>query len=330
MIAAATLFRVAGAFLALLAPAVSRAQTYTVDVQGGQPDIGRVVSSPSGATVFRMNPATGAVTRTSGSGVRLSTGLARTRVTISCGSSGTCNNSKVNLRIGSLGSSTGRAGDLTNFTISMGTASLDSSPTGSDPIRFTLKPIGKNSSKTFWLGADLPIDGNIGGGMTGAASSGFYVYAARYNQSPASGDTGVAVATVFRPISLSKNSNLSFGRFMKPTSGAGSVTVTPAGSRELTNVVAVPTPAAGSASYTVEGEGGRSISLSIPASFTMTGPGGPLTVQTLTDAQPAPVLSAGTGMGGSYGFQVGGALTLNSSTKSGGYTGSFAVTVSYN
>jgi hypothetical protein len=319
-----------GAALWVLASAAA-AQTYSVSVQGSKPDLGRVVSAPSGDTIFRIDAASGAVTKISGSGVRMTSGPTRAKVTVSCGNTGTCNTRKVSVRLGSFGSPTGRAGQLQNFAIAMGTAQIATPPTGTDPVAFTLKPIGKNSSKTFWIGADVPIEGNTSGGLTGSAASSFYVHAAREGQTPVAGDTGAAVAQVLRPVTLTKHSNLSFGRLVRPPSGQGSVAVLPSGARQLANVVGLATPAPTSASYTVQGERGRSISLDIPESFTMSGPGGgALEVQTTTDAATTPVLSGVAGYGGSYTFKVGGAFQLGAETSSGAYSGVFNVMVTYN
>ncbi|WP_374468531.1 DUF4402 domain-containing protein [Phenylobacterium sp.] len=311
------------------------AQTYGVGVTSNTPNLGRVASAASGNTVFRVNPSSGLVTRVSGSGARIDTGATRATVTISCGSTNACNTDNVNVRIGASGTG-GRGRALTNFTVAMGTASLVTAPSGTNPINFRIGPIGKNSSKTFYVGADFPIAGNDSGSASGAAFSAFYVWADDAPNTPTGNqaDTGEAVATVFRPLAISKISDLSFGRIVKPVSGTGGVVGLAAANSGRSfppGVTWLNLPAPGRATYTVTGEGGQMLSINIPPSFTMVGPSGSsLTVTTDDTAPTSPVLSAVSGTGGSYTFYVGGSFPITPTTRNGGYTGTFNVTVSYN
>jgi hypothetical protein len=297
------------------------------------PDLGNVVSAAAGDTVFRVAASSGTVTRISGNGTRLGTGTTRALVTVSC-PTGVCRNNNVNVRIGSIGSPTGRAGQLTNFTVSPGTASIVAGPTGSNPIDFTLGPMGNTGTATFWVGADFPIRGNDAAAGTGNASSGFYVYVAPGGSTPTSGSTaGVAVANVFRPIAVSVQSPLAFGRIVRPSSGSGTVAVAAAsGARTVTGTGAAgfgsPTPSR--STYSVTGEGGQTFSLSFPTTFQMAGPGTPLTVTLTSTASGSQVLSAAAGSVGTFSFGMGGSFPISSTTVSGTYQGSYSVTVQYN
>lgn len=151
--------------------------------------------------------------------------------------------------------------------------------------------------------------------------------------------TTSASATIFRPITLTKDSDLRFGTIVRPASGSDTVTISAAdGSRALStnNAVALTSGAHQSptrATYTVSGEGGQAFSISVPASFNMTRSGGAETLTiTLTASAASGTLSGslGNASSGTASFGVGGAMPITSSTASGAYSGSFITTVSYN
>ena len=297
-------------------------------------DIGSIVSAPNGYTVFRVSPSTGVVTKVSGNGVRLSTGTTRSLVTLYCDSK-TCDKQTLTLEVGIIGTPTNRAGALTNFTVADGTATLGA-VSGTNPITFsTTTTIRSRTTLTFYLGMDFPIAGNNGGQSTGVSTSGFYVYvcAPAGSCTPTAGSNGLATASVLRGIAVSIGNNLIFGSVLRPLSGTGSVSLDTSNQRTFTNgVIGLATPTAQAASYTVSGEGGQLISVSIPPSFTMTRSGGSetLNVTTSNSVSSSPTLSNGLGKGGTYTFRVAGSFPLDSTTPLGTYTGTFTVTVQYN
>jgi hypothetical protein len=296
------------------------------------PDLGNVVSAPSGETVFRVSASTGVVDRVSGTGSRLSTGTTRALVTVVCNAGGQCSSKDINVRVGSFGSGTGRAGQLTNFTVAPGTATFKGTPSGSNPVSFTLAPIGSGSTATFWVGADFPIRGNETGAATGNATSGFYVYVS-FSTPTAGSTSGLAVARVFRPITIAASSNLAFGKIVRPTSGSGTVTINATtGARSVTGagVVGLSSPGPTRAVYTVSGEGGQTFSLSHPTSFQMTGPGTPLTVSLTSTASGTQSLGSAIGSTGTFAFGMGGSFPISSTTATGLYQGTYQVTVQYN
>lgn len=311
----------------ILGPGGAAAQTYGVGITASTPNLGSVASASTGDTVFTIAASSGVVTKASGAGARISTGTARATVTVTCGNQSACNGANVDVKIGAVGSPTNRARALTNFNVAMGTASLMGSVSGTSPITFRIGPIGQNSSKSFFLGANFPIAGDDSGKATGAATSGFYVFVAKANTTPITGSSaGLATATVYKKLSLSKTSDLSFGRIIRPLSGSGTVTLNAnTGARTVTGGVALGTPAPTRASYTATGEANKQISVSVPATFGMTGPG-TITVTTSNDTLGLIALSSG----GTFTFNVGGSFPISSATANGAYSGTFLVQVDYN
>jgi hypothetical protein len=318
--------------LTLMAPDPLGAQTVQ-GISASTPDLGDVVSGASGDTVFRIAASSGAISRLSGTGSRLGTGTSRALVTIACGSNA-CRNKSLNIRVGSIGSPSGRAGQLSNFTISAGTASITTAPSGSNPVSFTMAGLPNGGTGTFWVGADFPIKGNESSAATGAASSGFYVYVALSPETPISGSTsGLAVARVFRPIEVTISTPLRFGKIVRPTTGAGSVSINGStGQRTVTGTgsIGISSPTPTRAAYLITGEGGQAFSLSIPSTFQMTGSGSPLTVNLTPTASGAQTLSSTLGSLGTFSFGIGGSFSTAATTAAGAYEGTYTVTVQYN
>ncbi|RAK56813.1 DUF4402 domain-containing protein [Phenylobacterium deserti] len=148
--------------------------------------------------------------------------------------------------------------------------------------------------------------------------------------------TTSSTATIFQPIQLAKNSDLSFGNIVRPISGNGTVTIDPAnGARSASGPLAIintgPNATPGRASYTVTGEGGQNFSITVPASFNMTRQGSADTIQvTLSSTAGAGTLSGVLGTTGTSTFGVGGTIPVTNGTASGAYAGTFVVTVAYN
>lgn len=146
---------------------------------------------------------------------------------------------------------------------------------------------------------------------------------------------GSGTINVIRPLTITKNFDLKFGTVVRPATGSGTVIVSAAGARSVTgNVVALATgdtPAA--AQFTVDGEGGQSISVTIPATFPMLNGSDSLTVTTsnnLVGAAGSQALSNALGAAGALVFTVGGTVPIDSTTPAGGYTGTITVSAAYN
>lgn len=319
--------------VAVLYPAVAQAQNYTVS-SVTTADFGNIVSAASGATVYRAAASSGSVTKVSGSGARLSTASVRSLVTVSCSGGGNaCNTANVQLQITTTGTPTGRALSLQNFTVSTSgaTATITVAPGTGNTISFRLGPIGRNSSKTFWVGFDYHEAGNGSSGATGTANAAFTVTASRISGSGSSTLAGTATARVLRPISITATRDLAFGRVVLPRTGSGTLGLSAAGVLSVTgNGTTALTSTRTTAAFTVSGEGGQSVTVSVPATVSLTGPGGTITVNTLSSGAGAQVLGGALGSSGTLGVTVGGTVPLTSTTASGTYTGTLSVTVQYN
>lgn len=140
-------------------------------------------------------------------------------------------------------------------------------------------------------------------------------------------------ARIVQPIAITKNSDLAFGTVVRPTSGSNTVTVDQTnGTRAISGGGdgVLVTSTVTRATYTVDGEGGQTFSISVPATFSMTGStSGTITVN-LTPTATSGTLSGAVGAAGTATFGVGGDFSLASTQATGQYTGSFTATVAYN
>ena len=316
---------------AALANGAWAASVYTVTVTTNV-DLGTITSAASGDTVFRADPNTGAITTVSGTATRVGPATGRAQVTIHCaGTAGVDCVRTVNVKIGPVGTGSGRARALSRLFFAMGTATLAGSPGNPASGTFTISAIGANASKTFFVGADFTVGGDDSGLPTGAAESDFFAWAAEAPGAPTTGDVGRFTAKVIRSIAMTKTSDLVFGAVTRPATGSGSITIDPAtGGRTVAGgLVGMPAPLPTRASFNVTGEGGQAFTVTLPATFVMSGPAA-ITVTTTSTVTGAPVLSAALGSAGSYAFGVGGSAPVTSTTPTGDYTGNFTVTVAYN
>ena len=199
---------------------------------------------------------------------------------------------------------------------------------GDGSIEFTMAGwTGTNQNKTFTLGMDIGINGNDVGGTTGAATSSFYVRAAKNPTTPVTGISQNATITVRRSLVVTKNSDLVFGSMLVPT-GTGTVVIdATTGARTTTGVapVLITGPAFSRASFTLTGESGTTFTISVPATFTITNGTTTLTITTTSTATGTQTLTGGT-----FALGIGGSLALTNAATRGGYTGSLSVTLTYN
>lgn len=329
------------AVTAAIASASAHAATYTIQV-GSDLTLGTVSTSATGDTIFRADPATGGVTAVSGTGRRVSGGAARALVTVSCkpgaGGDPKCKDDNIPIRITAIGSVSGRARALTNFKVSMGTATLAAPPTGAAPLTFQIGPVGNNGSKTFYVGADFPVAGDDSGLPSGVGRNSFDVSI----DSPieeisraavvAAGGGGQGQVTALRPLAVTKRTDMNFGLIQRPLAGASLVTAEASakvGAGGANISAGIPGAGAAVAFFDVTGEGGQQISVNVPPSMVISGPG-TITVTLHSLATPAPTLSGTLGSGGTYSFGVGGSLTVTSTTPTGFYSGVFTVSIDYN
>ena len=143
--------------------------------------------------------------------------------------------------------------------------------------------------------------------------------------------TATATATIVTPISIAKNTDMSFGNIAVQTATGGTVVLAPAGTRTSTSGVTLPatTGTVTAASFTVNGNGSYTYAITLPTTVTLTHSGG---VQTMA-ASSFTSNPSGTGAlsSGTQNIAVGATLTVAAAQLAGVYTsGNFNVTVNYN
>lgn len=144
----------------------------------------------------------------------------------------------------------------------------------------------------------------------------------------AAGDTattnGSATAEVVIPISVTNTADLDFGA-ITPNGSAAVVSMSAAGSRTGSADVLIGGGSPNAAAFTVAGDADRAFTFTLPAGEATLASGlDEMTVDTWTSDAPATVT------GGSVSVNVGGALHVAAAQPAGDYTGTFAVTATYN
>lgn len=325
--------------IAMAGPALAANGTVTVTALTATTNLGKVAAAATGQTVFTVNNA-GAISRTSGTGVRITTGSTTAiTVTVRC-TSGPCANGG-NGKITAVGTPAGRAGTLTNFTPVSGTATL-TSISGTSTVTFSFPAsIPNNTNRTFTMGLDFPILGNdsISGTPSVTSTSQFSVAVASASTIPNSAMTGTATATVFRGMAMTKTSDLAFGTIIKPSGVAGTVTISNTGGTVTVGGAGYakmpsgrPATTPSSAQFLISGEAAQAYTLAVPASFTMTGPGTNSLVVTLspTTASGTQTFSGSAGAASTLTLGVGGSFGVAAAAAYGAYSGTFVVTATYN
>ena len=144
--------------------------------------------------------------------------------------------------------------------------------------------------------------------------------------------TASSTATIITPIAIAKTADLNFGNLAVSPTVAGTVVITPAGSRSITGGVTLPavTGTVSAASFTVTGLGTSTFSITLPGSaITLTDAGShTMSLGTFTSSPS----STGTLVAGSLAVTVGGTLTVAAAQAAGTYTNAagLQVTVNYN
>lgn len=132
-------------------------------------------------------------------------------------------------------------------------------------------------------------------------------------------------ATIIQPITITKTSDLAFGRIVRPSTGSGTVTIANTADTVAAAGGAVAlTSTTSRAKFSIAGENGVSATLTVPATFALTSGANSLTV-TLSPDQTSPLTLGSTATV----LNVGGSFPVTNATASGAYTGTFDVTVAY-
>ena len=142
--------------------------------------------------------------------------------------------------------------------------------------------------------------------------------------------SATASATIVAPIALSKTVDMNFGN-VASSAAAGTVVLTPAGSRSATLGATLPATigTVAAASFTVTGTAGYTYSITLPvAATTITSGGNNMTVSSFTSS-PTPT---GLLTGGTQTLTVGATLNVGAAQPAGTYVSGtpFNVTVNYN
>lgn len=316
---------------ALIPDSSAMAQNYSVQ-SISDANLGDVVSAASGTSTFRSNASSGAVTLQSGSAVRLSSTSANAVVTIGCSNSVLCATTAVSVTLAHAGTPSGRLDYIPSVSVANGTATITSAYSAGSYVVINLSPIPRNSSRTFLLGFDMPVLGNESSRSTGSAVSSYLITASRPSGSGSSSQVGDIIAKVLRPIAIAKTQDLQFGSVTRPSSGSGSITVSPSGSASSTgtNVRRFSTPAPSAAAFTVTGEGGQAVTVSVPSTVSLNGPAGTVVATTTATGSGSQVLNGSAGAAGTVQVKVGGTVPLTQTTGIGTFSGALTVTVQYN
>jgi len=171
--------------------------------------------------------------------------------------------------------------------------------------------------------------------LAGAAILGAGISTSAFAQATDTEATDSSV-TILQGIALTKVTDLSFGRIVRPSSGSSTITMA-LGSDTPTvdtgDAVVLASGTKNRASYTATGEGGQAFTITVPATVSMTGPGTAIVVsltKSLASGNFTGSLGSAGALPGGGTLYVGGSFSLPTGQASGAYTGSFDTTIAYN
>lgn len=147
--------------------------------------------------------------------------------------------------------------------------------------------------------------------------------------------TATSTSTVITPIAITNTANLSFGNIAGGGT-AGTVTVSPNGTRAVTGgtVTAGGSPTA--AQFSVTGQSGLTYAIDLSGTSATLSDGGSnsMAFTSISDTTASAITTgnatSGTLTGGAQTIYVGGALTVGANQAAGTYSGTINVAVNYN
>lgn len=144
--------------------------------------------------------------------------------------------------------------------------------------------------------------------------------------------TATGSTTIIRPVTIANTAGLAFGRIVKPSSGTGTVAIADSADTVTAGngAVALSGLATSRAKFTIDGEGGQAVSITVPATFDLINGASNLTVTLDPDLTASETLSGTLGAAGTLSLNIGGSFSVPDATTTGAYSGSFPVTVAYN
>ena len=167
----------------------------------------------------------------------------------------------------------------------------------------------------------------LSGAAVMAAAFAAPAFAQDNDSADASGST-----TIIQPLTIAKDADLSFGRIVKPTTGTGSVAIADSADTVSagSGAVALSGIATSRAKFTIDGEGGQGITITVPATFDLDNGTDTITVALDPDRPGSDTLSGSVGFDGTRALNVGGSFDVPDDVSTGEYTGQFQVIVAYN
>jgi hypothetical protein len=144
--------------------------------------------------------------------------------------------------------------------------------------------------------------------------------------------TTTGTTTIIQPVTIAQDNALAFGTLVRPTSGSSTITIgTGSDTVSATGSAVVLRGTTSRARYTVTGEGGETVSVTMPATFSLAKTGAPaLTVNLARNPSGNLTLSNALGATGTASLDIGGSFSISDTTPTGAYSGTFTVSVAYN
>jgi len=128
-------------------------------------------------------------------------------------------------------------------------------------------------------------------------------------------------------IDLAANADLGFGQIVATTT-AGTVTVLPQGGRTSSGGVVLGNGfAASAAAFSVHGQPNAAYSITLPSSCVLSGGGSSMTADSFVSNPPGGQNLVGAA--GTASFTAGATLHVSANQRSAAYSGTYAITVSY-
>lgn len=274
--------------------------------------LGSIVPGASAGTVV-LNSPSGSRTATGGANLGPSTGTSLGTLTLS----------------GKAGDGWSiSAGSAIPFTLAgPGGATLQATVVDFEPSATNTGTFPASGTTSFYyLGVTLSV------GTSAATPAGTYTggFSLRVNDTTNGRNSTAAFsvrAKVDPVITLARLTDLRFGDVFTGAV-AGTVILSPAGARSATGgtVLGSLSPV-GPATFTVTGATSSTYAITLPASITLSAPGGTLTVSPVTST---PSLTGLLSAAGQQTLAIGGTLNVAANQADGDYSGAFSVTVAYN
>ncbi len=177
---------------------------------------------------------------------------------------------------------------------------------------------------------------NIGATMTfsSASTPGNYTGSVQIRGDSALGGTATVTLpitlTLWRTLGVSQTRALNFGG-VEATGGNSLITVAPSGTRTITSgaggVRLIPSMPGTSGAFAITGNPNTSISISLPSTTTLSGPGAVMRLENFVSSPAAG--TATLDASGNLTLNVGASLNINSNQATGTYNGTYTVVVNY-